>query len=303
MATEYRIDFDEIKRTVPMDQVVGFLGISGLKAKGTRQWKGTCPFCKGLDCFVVSNDGGREKTGAFNCFKCPAGGDQIELVSLSRGHGRKDRQGAFAAAKELHGRFLAAAAGVENSNSSSNGSPQPKQERRSGFDPEAYAKTLDPAHEALAGLGVDPETFRQWKAGYASSGVNRGRLALPIAGKDGAIVGYFGRAAKGESPTLTFPNGLNPSRAHLRSRSRHQRSALPRARSDRRPESVRGGLRQRRVLSDRGRRGDPARSARRPHGRSQMQIAVVLLNSEPRYPRGSPFLQNPLTGSTDRNCL
>ena len=212
MATEYRIDFDEIKRTVPMDQVVAFLGIAGLKAKGTRQWKGTCPFCKGLDCFVVSNDGGREKTGAFNCFKCPAGGDQIELVSLSRGHGRKDRQGAFAAAKELHGRFLAAAAGVENgnSNSSSNGSPQPKQERRSGFDPEAYAKTLDPGHEALAGLGVDPETFRQWKAGYASSGVNRGRLALPIAGKDGAIVGYFGRAAKGESPTLTFPNGLNP---------------------------------------------------------------------------------------------
>jgi hypothetical protein len=213
VATEYRIDFDEIKRTVPMDQVVGFLGISGLKAKGTRQWKGTCPFCKGLDCFVVSNDGGREKTGAFNCFKCPAGGDQIELVSLSRGHGRKDRQGAFAAAKELHGRFLAAAAGVENSNSnsSSNGSPQPIRERRSGFDPEAYAKTLDPAHEALAGLGVDAETFRQWKAGYASSGVNRGRLALPIAGKDGAVVGYFGRAAKGESPTLTFPNGLNPS--------------------------------------------------------------------------------------------
>ena len=211
MATEYRIDFDEIKRTVPMDQVVGFLGISGLKPKGTRQWKGTCPFCKGLDCFVVSNDGGREKTGAFNCFKCPAGGDQIELVSLSRGHGRKDRQGAFAAAKELHGRFLAAAAGVENSNSSSNGSPQPIRERRSGFDPEAYVKTLDPAHEALAGLGVDAETFRQWKAGYASSGVNRGRLALPIAGKDGAIVGYFGRAVKGESPTLTFPNGHNPS--------------------------------------------------------------------------------------------
>ena len=68
MATEYRIDFDEIKRTVPMDQVIAFLGITGLKAKGTRQWKGTCPFCKGLDCFVVSNDGGREKTGAFNCF-------------------------------------------------------------------------------------------------------------------------------------------------------------------------------------------------------------------------------------------
>jgi hypothetical protein len=88
-----RIDFDEIKRSVSMDQVVAFLGIPGLKAKSARQWKGPCPFCKGIDCFVVSNDGGREKTGAFNCFKCPAGGDQIELVSLSRGHARRDRQG------------------------------------------------------------------------------------------------------------------------------------------------------------------------------------------------------------------
>ena len=210
MGTEYRIDFDEIKRAVSMDQVITFLGIAGLKSKGARQWKGACPFCAGVDCFVVTNDGGKEKTGAFNCFKCPAGGDQIELVSLARGHARKDRQGAFAAAKELHDRFLAVVGGAGNSNSSSNGSPQPAKDRRTGFDPEAYAKTLDPAHEALAGLGVDTETYRLWKAGYASTGVNRGRLALPIAGKDGKVAGYFGRATKGESPTLTFPNGLNP---------------------------------------------------------------------------------------------
>jgi hypothetical protein len=214
MATEaQRIDFDDVKKRIPMDQVVGILGIPGLKPRGARQWKGPCPFCKGVDCFVVSNDGGREKTGAFNCFRCPAGGDQIELVSLSRGHGRKDPKGAFAAAKELHEKFLAAGANG-NSNSSSNRSPQPNRERRSGFDPEAYVKTLDVEHEALCGLGVDAETLRQWKAGYASSGVNRGRLALPVAVKDGTIIGYFGRSTKGESPTLTFPNGLDP-REHI----------------------------------------------------------------------------------------
>ncbi len=206
----YRINFDEIKRSVQMDQVIAFLGIPGLKARGARQWKGSCPFCKGIDCFVVSNDGGREKTGAFNCFKCPAGGDQIELVSLARGHARKDRQGAFDAAKELHERFLGSKGGGGDSNSSSNSTPQPSKERQRGFDAQTYAKGLDPAHEALAGLGVDPETYRQWKAGYANSGVNRGRLALPIATRDGMIIGYFGRATKGESPTLTFPNGLNP---------------------------------------------------------------------------------------------
>ena len=210
MPTEFRIDFDEIKRSVSMDQVVAHLGISGLKARSARQWRGPCPFCKGVDSFVVTNDGGQEKTGAFNCFKCPAGGDQIELVSLSRGHARKDRQGAFDAAKELHERFLGSKGGGADSDRSSNSSPQPGKERRTGFDPVAYAKSLDPAHEAVAGLGVDVETLRQWKAGYANSGVNRGRLALPIAARDGTVIGYCGRATKGESPTLTFPNGLSP---------------------------------------------------------------------------------------------
>lgn len=210
MSTEYRIDFDEIKHRVAMAQVIDFLGFTGLKSKSARQWKGACPFCKGVDCFVVTNDGGKDKTGAFNCFKCPAGGDQIELLSLARGNARKDRQGTFDAAKELHRRFLGGGARAGSGDNSSNASPPPVKDRRSGFDPEAYAKTLDPAHEALAGLRVDPDTFRQWKAGYASSGVNRGRLALPINAKDGSTIGYFGKSTKDESPNLIFPNGLDP---------------------------------------------------------------------------------------------
>jgi hypothetical protein len=210
-----RIDFDEIKRNISMDQIVGFLAIAGLKSRGRGVLKGRCPFCGGMDSFVVSNDGGREKTGAFNCFKCPAGGDQIELVSLSRGHPRKDRQGVYAAARELQEHFLGSGDKRDgHRNSSQNSSPQPQGGRRPGFDPEAYAKTLDPAHEALAGLGIEAETLRQWRAGYAGSGVNRGRLALPIARTAGDIIAYFGRALKDEQPTLTFPNGCDP-RAHI----------------------------------------------------------------------------------------
>ena len=210
-----RVDFDEIKRRITMDQTVGFLAITGLKPRGRGVLKGRCPFCGGVDSFVVSNEGGRERTGAFNCFKCPAGGDQIELVSLSRGHPRRDRQGVYEAARELQEHFLGGAGGGNgNGNRSENSSPQPKEGRRPGFDPEAYAKTLDPAHEALAGLGIEAETLRQWKAGFASSGVNRGRLALPIARGAGEIVAYFGRALKDEQPALTFPNGCDP-RAHI----------------------------------------------------------------------------------------
>ena len=43
---------------------------------------------------------------------------------------------------------------------------------------------------------------------------HRGRLALPVASKDGAVVGYIGRAVKDGGPTLIFPNGLNP-QAHI----------------------------------------------------------------------------------------
>jgi DNA primase len=47
-------------------------------------------------------------------------------------------------------------------------------------------------------------------AGYAPKGIMRGRLAIPIHDWDGTLLAYCGRAVKGESPTLTFPNGFMP---------------------------------------------------------------------------------------------
>ena len=131
--TTYRFDFEEIKRTVKMDQVIRHIGLSALKQKSARQWKGACPFCKNPDCFVITNDGGRDKMGAFNCFRCPAGGDQIELVSMMRGNPRKHTQGVFAAAKELHEAFLGGPLGAEQSSANrSDNYPQPQRGERQG---------------------------------------------------------------------------------------------------------------------------------------------------------------------------
>ena len=213
--TATKISFAELKKCVSMEQVIGFLDVKGLKQKNPRQWKGTCPFCGTPDSFVISNDGGRDKTGAFNCFKCPAGGDQIELVSMMRGHKHKDAEGAYAAAKELAEKFLG---NGRKHQAEENPKPGPAVEaapkKSVGFDPEAYAKGLDPNHEALAGLGLAPETLREWRAGYASTGVNKGRLAMAVVTTDGKIAGFVGRAVKDEFPTLTFPNGFEP-QAHI----------------------------------------------------------------------------------------
>jgi len=70
--------------------------------------------------------------------------------------------------------------------------------------------SLDPANEALKHLGISPDTFRAFNAGFSSSGINRGKLALPLHDRTGKCVAYCGHTLKDESPALTFPNGVNP---------------------------------------------------------------------------------------------
>ena len=215
MSTEtYKINFDEIKRSVSMEQVVDFLRIPGLKQKSARQWKGACPFCKGMDCFVVTDDGGRDKTGAFNCFKCPAGGDQIELVSLSRGNPRKDPKGpsppprnctsglwrpAAAEAARLSERFGYVTVPPSPAERGGRGSIRRPTPRRSIPPMRLWRGSASIRRPIGSGRRAMPA-----RASIAAA------WRLPITGKDGAIVGYFGRVVKDESPTLIFPNGLNP---------------------------------------------------------------------------------------------
>src|SRR5665213_1934788 len=134
-----KISFAELKTRVSMEQVIGFLAIKGLRQKNPHQWKGTCPFCGTNESFVITNDGGRDKTGAFNCIKCPAGGDQIELVSMMRGYKHKDAQGAYAAAKELAEKFMAngTALAAKEAPASQNAT-EAGTKKSAGFDPEAY---------------------------------------------------------------------------------------------------------------------------------------------------------------------
>jgi len=46
--------------------------------------------------------------------------------------------------------------------------------------------------------------------GYAGDGINRGRLAIPIACFDGAVVAYIGRTPKDEQPVFTCRKDFNP---------------------------------------------------------------------------------------------
>src|SRR5271166_424130 len=195
------VDFQQIKQAATADHVIRYLGLS-LKKHGDT-WRGKCHLCKASDdrALVIT-----ETKRLFHCFKCKEGGDMLKLVAVSKGVPVRD------AAIEL-----AKLCGVERVPSSkqvagtSSGTVPPSPERK-GFDAEKYAAGLDPSHVALEPLGLSAETYKAWKAGYSPSGVNRGRLALPVANRDGTVVAYCGRALNAEQqPTLIFPNGVTPS--------------------------------------------------------------------------------------------
>jgi DNA primase len=178
------IDFAEVKSAATVEQVIGFLGLKLTQKEDS--FRGTCPLCKsGSREFVIT---GSKKL--FHCFKCKQGGDMLKLVSAAKGIGVKE------AAAEL-----SKACGVEKK-------PAPAPEKKA-FDVDKYAEGLDPEHKALEPLGISADTLKAWRAGYSATGVNRGRLALPIQSSTG-VVGYMGMEINPDQPTLIFPNGIDP---------------------------------------------------------------------------------------------
>ncbi len=195
------VDFQQLKQAATVEQVIRYLGLT-LKQHGDV-WRGSCHLCKNSDqrAFVITGS-----KRLFHCFKCKEGGDMLRLVSLSKGVPVRD------AAIEL-----AKFCGVELVTSGTSGTSKPvpgtssPQPDRKGFDAGKYAAGLDPEHASLEPLGVSADTYRAWKAGFSPSGVNRGRLALPICGKDGTVIAYCGRALTDQQqPALIFPNGVAP---------------------------------------------------------------------------------------------
>jgi DNA primase len=187
------IDFGALKGRVTIEQAVGILGLS-LKNNG-HQLRGPCPACQqgGDRALVVT-----PAKGLFYCFSKRVGGDQIALAAHIRGVTVKD-----AAA------FLAGT-GTSTSPRPSSTVPVPATvpaEQKGQLKPLDY---LQPQHEAVQALGISAETCRAFGAGYASKGIMRGRLAIPVHDRAGTLLAYCGRGVKNESPTLTFPNGFDP---------------------------------------------------------------------------------------------
>lgn len=190
------LDFQKLKETIPIIEVLGMLEIKHLTVRGDTL-RGCCPLCRHEDprAFIVT-----PAKNTWYCFKEKQGGDIIRLVA--RAKDLKDRD----AAQLIHDHFNGTGKAAENAEPKH---PRPEVSTRrnsSGFDPLAYLQTLDPDHDSL---GIDGGILRKFRGGYSSKGLNRGRLVLPIIGAEGEIKAFVGIALKGEDPDLLYPKGYD----------------------------------------------------------------------------------------------
>lgn len=192
----YEIRFDELKTQVTIEQVLSMLDITHLTTRGDKL-RGACPLCKagtGRD-FVVTPE-----LGLWFCWNEKKGGDVIELVARHAGIKQKEAAGKIAQHFKLNG------AGTADANASTS-KEQEGSRKATGWDPLEYQQSLAPDHEALVYGGG---ALRALGGGYASKGLLRGKLALPICDHDGTIKAFVGIAPDGKGDELTFPKDYQP---------------------------------------------------------------------------------------------
>jgi len=219
------LDFTKIRHATSFIDVLAHYDLTPEKV-GTKQVKIHCPFHDDQTPSCSIN----LKRGIFNCFGCPAEGNVLEFIAQKEGF---TGNATFAAAKlalEIMGADPAdfrkdgqgattpqnarrASSKPEMTGTTGQG-PKTRQRAKSGpSEPTVEAKevtanpvidlklVLDPKHPFLESRGVTVETATAFGLGYATRGIMRKRIAIPIHNAAGDLVGYTGRWAGDDVPT------------------------------------------------------------------------------------------------------
>lgn len=198
------VDFSRVKETTTVESAKNYLGLS-MRQSGD-QWRGPCPVCKAAGPRALAIN---TKKQSYYCFSQGRGGDVIALAAHVLGVSMKEAAQKLAErAGTVHSDTVRRRGTVPGTGPAT--VPPAQETRRLGFDPSAYAAKLVVDHEALEPLGLLPETFRHFQAGYSLSGLNRGRLALPVHDLAGNVLAYVGRSVGDEQqPLIVAPNGFD----------------------------------------------------------------------------------------------
>lgn len=154
----------------------------GLQLKKERnQYRGNCPSgADGERKFVITPE-----KGAWYSFAAQKGGDVISLVSFVKGCDLKTAAAWIAGETDVPEKKTVANSEVRESSANTQTDGKPSE----GFRPLEY---LDPNHEAVIAIGLDPVDAARLGAGYSPRGVLRGTVAIPVRDAAGKLIMYVG---------------------------------------------------------------------------------------------------------------
>lgn len=219
------IDFADIRRSLPVEQVLTHYGVE-IRSRSGDQLMAICPFHphKGPNGTARSPSFSvNTPTGRWHCHSCKAGGSALDLLvrlmELNPEEGKDVRKAAlFAVDTFLGGRVPApeTPSGAQESPKRSPAMaptapatprveaavaevPSPPPEPAPALPVVVNApldfvlQGLDPTHPYLAERGFTASTITTFGLGYCNRGLMKGRIAIPLHNREGQLIGYAGR--------------------------------------------------------------------------------------------------------------
>jgi len=180
------VSFDDIKARVSIEDVLDHYGVKLRQRKD--ELTGLCPF-PGHDDTRASFSANTTKN-VFQCFGCKKSGNVLDLVAYMEGVEIRE------AGLLLQGWFQI------SPETPSDGHLKHAQPRASDIPaqgpknaPLTFQLKLDSSYPYLRDRGLTQAAIEYFGLGFASRGVMKGRIAIPIHDEDGQLVAYAGRWA------------------------------------------------------------------------------------------------------------
>jgi DNA primase len=223
------VNYKSLRAELSFIDILHHYGVE-LKERG-EQWHGFCP--------LPTHEGKRNSPsfsanvgrGIWQCFGCGAKGNVIEFAARMEGL-NPDNPDDFRKAALLLQKTFVGSGGAEREKSKA-AAKEETRERRAQEDFEEDASVvvnapldfklerLEYDHPYLRERGFTLETIKTFGLGYCHRGLMKGRIAIPLHDKEGALVGYAGRIVDEEAIGKDTPRYLFPG-SRERNGTRHE---------------------------------------------------------------------------------
>jgi DNA primase len=211
------IDFKALRAKLDFEQVLRHYGVE-VKRKG-NQHHGYCPLPNHNGKRNSASFSAHLERGIFQCFGCGAKGNVLDFAALMENVGTQAGGGLREVALKLQQRFCPEIAdsptGVKTSNEAKPKAPVKRESEREqstivNAPLDFELKGLDAKHPYLQGRGFTSETIEYFGLGFCKRGLLKDRVAIPLHGPDGTLIGYAGRvvddgAINEDNPRYRFP--------------------------------------------------------------------------------------------------